>query len=83
MAAMLETADTFKEQYEAYECVTYTLEEDGANLVETITIDTTDMDMLQALSDAGLVPMDTEDADSVSLERTIENLESLGMTIKE
>ena len=80
---MLESADGYKEAYEAYTGVSYTLEEDGTNLVETITIDTTDMDVLQELSDAGLVPMDTEGADVVSLEKTVENLKELGMTVKE
>ena len=82
MDLMLQSAEGYKEAYEAYAGVTYELKEDGTNLVETITIDTTDMEMLKELSAAGLVPMDTENADVVSLEKTIANLKELGMTEK-
>jgi len=82
MDLMLQSAESYREAYEAYAGVTYELEEVGANLVETITIDTTDMDMLKELSAAGLVPMDTENADVVSLEKTVANLKELGMTEK-
>lgn len=81
--AMLEAATEYEATYEAIDGVTYTLEENGGNLVETITIDASSADTIQALSDSGMLPVDTEGATSISLEKTVENLESLGMTIKE
>ena len=79
---LIDSTEQYAASYEAFEGVTYEFKQDGTKLIETITIDTTDMDMLQALSDAGLVPLDAKNADFISLEKTIENLKAMGMTEK-
>ena len=80
--AIIDSTDEYASAYAAYEGVSYKVEQDGTNIVETITIDTTDMDMLQTLSDAGLVPLDTNNADFISLEMTVESLTATGFTQK-
>lgn len=76
------SVDEYRAAYEAIEGVTYSLETIDTDLVETITIDTTNSDSLQELNDSGLLPIDGT-ADSISLEKTVENLKELGMTEKE
>lgn len=75
------SAKEYASAYEAIEGVTYSIDIDSTNLVETITIDTTNTDSLQELSASGLLPIDGT-ADSISLEKTVENLKELGMTEK-
>lgn len=82
LSIILESADEYAASYEVIEGVTYSIEVEDSNLIETIVIDTTNLDSLQELSDSGLLPIDG-DFDYISLEKTIENLESMGMTIKE
>lgn len=75
-------ADEYRATYKAIEGVTYSLETVDTDLIETITIDTTNSDSLQELNDSGLLPIDGT-TDAISLEKTIENLKELGMTEKE
>lgn len=76
------SVDEYRAAYEAIEGVTYSLETIDTDLVETITIDTTNSDSLQELNDSGLLPIDGT-ADAISLEKTVENLKEDGMTVKE
>ena len=80
---IMESADEFAAAYAEIDGVTYSIEEKDGDIVETIKIETTDADTIQALSDAGLLPVDQDNATSISLKKTIENLEALGMTVKE
>lgn len=76
------SVDEYRVAYEAIEGVTYSLETIDTDLVETITIDTTNSDSLKELNDSGLLPIEGT-ADTISLEKTVENLKELGMTVKE
>lgn len=76
------SVDEYRAAYEAIEGVTYSLETIDTDLVETITIDTTNSDSLKELNDSGLLPIDGT-ADAISLEKTVENLKEDGMTVKE
>lgn len=76
------SVDEYRAAYEAIEGVTYSLETIDTDLVETITIDTTNSDSLQELNYSGLLPIDGT-ADAISLEKTVENLKEDGMTVKE
>ena len=80
--SLMEMLDEYSATYAAYDCVDYSTKIQGDDLVETISIDTTDIDEVKALSAAGLVPIDTTNASFISLEKTIESLKSIGMTEK-
>lgn len=82
LSSVLDSADEYTAVYEDLECITYSVEIVDTKLVETIIIDTTNSDSLQELSDAGLLPIEGS-ADTISLEKTVENLKELGMTEKE
>ena len=82
LALILASAEEYAASYEEIEGVTYSVKTVDTDLVETIVIDTTNSDSLKQLSDSGLLPIEGS-ADTISLEKTIANLEELGMTIKE
>lgn len=82
LSSVFDNAEQYTAAYEEIEGVTYSIETVDGDLVETITIDLTKVDSLQALSDSGLLPVES-DADSISFEKTVENLKGLGMTEKE
>lgn len=83
IAIIESAADEYAATYADFEGVTYSMKVEDTDLVETIIIDTTNKDTLQGLSNEGLLPIEGNNADSISLEKTIENLEALGMTVKE
>ncbi len=63
--------------YEAYDGVTYSTETTDTTIIETIKLDVSDGDLVQSLSDAGLLPIEG-DGTNLSLEKTIENLTAQG-----
>ena len=77
-----EMLEAYSDYYEGFGCAKYSTKINNDKLVETITIDTTDMDGVQELSDAGLFPMTVDNADYISLEKSIESLKDLGLTEK-
>lgn len=75
------TVDTAEETYAALENVEYSCEEEDGKLVERIVIPT-DEDTLKEVVEQGLLPVDDENVTQLSLEATVDNLESAGWTIK-
>lgn len=82
ISIIISAADGYRATCKAIEGVTYSFETVDTDLIETITIDTTNSDSLQELNDSGLLYIDGT-TDVISLEKTIENLKELGMTEKE
>lgn len=68
--------------YEEIEGVTYEVTRDGDELKEIITIDASNADALEELSDAGMLPLEGS-GQKISLEKTVESLESQGWTVQE
>ena len=64
--------------YDAIEGVTYHVEVTETSMVESLTIDATNMDTIKALSDQGLMPV--EEGDFISLEKTVESMTADGWT---
>ena len=75
------TVDTAEETYAALENVEYSCEEEDGKLVERIVIPT-DEDTLKEVVEQGLLPVDDENVTQLSLESTVDNLESAGWTIE-
>ena len=75
------TVDTAEETYAALENVEYSCEEEDGKLVERIVIPT-DEDTLNEVVEQGLLPVDDENVTQLSLEATVDNLESAGWTIE-
>lgn len=75
------TVDTAEETYAALENVEYSCEEEDGKLVEQIVIPT-DEDTLKEVVEQGLLPVDDENVTQLSLEATVDNLESAGWTIE-
>lgn len=75
------TVDTAEETYAALENVEYSCEEEDGKLVERIIIPT-DEDTLKEVVEQGLLPVDDENVTQLSLEATVDNLESTGWTIE-
>ena len=75
------TVDTAEETYAALENVEYSCEEEDGKLVERIVIPT-DEDTLKEVVEQGLLPVDDENVTQLSLEATVDNLESAGWTIE-
>lgn len=69
--------------YAAYEGVSYTTDITDSQITEVLTIDVSDMTLVKSLSSAGLLPMDNGSADYISLQKTVESLESQGWTVVE
>lgn len=63
--------------YEAYEGVTYKTESTDTTFNEIIELDVSDDELVQSLSEAGLLPIEG-DGSNLSLEKTIENLTAQG-----
>lgn len=66
--------------YDAIEGVTYSTESTDTELIETIVMDVSDSDTLQALIDQGLLPVEGN-TKRISLSSTVESLEAQGWTI--
>ena len=75
------TVDTAEETYAALENVEYSCEEEDGKLVERIVIPM-DEDTLKEVVEQGLLPVDDENVTQLSLEATVDNLESAGWTIE-
>ena len=71
----------YEEIYEEYEGTQYSAEVKGNMMYETIVIDVTKRDTVEALREAGLLPIEG-DANGISLDKSMENLESLGWTVE-
>ena len=69
------TVDTAEETYAALENVEYSCEEEDGKLVERIVIPS-DEDTLKEVVEQGLLPVDDENVTQLSLEATVDNLES-------
>lgn len=67
--------------YEKIDGVDYDYEETDTEIIETITIDTTNPETVQSLIDQGLLPVDGSTT-LISLEQTVANLEAEGWTKK-
>ncbi|OUP86163.1 hypothetical protein B5F07_02385 [Lachnoclostridium sp. An169] len=67
--------------YSAIEGVEYSAEKGDGYLTETIVIPT-DEDTLKTVIGQGLLPVDDEDLTQLSLDATVENLESAGWTVE-
>ena len=75
------TVDKAEETYAALETVEYSCEEEDGKLVERIVIPM-DEDTLKEVVEQGLLPVDDENVTQLSLEATVDNLESAGWTIE-
>lgn len=82
LAAIEESMNEYASIYAEYEGVTYKTDLSGTLLVETITIDVSDADLVSSLSDAGLLPIDGDGA-KLSLEKTIDSLTAQGWTLQD
>lgn len=82
IATIQASMDEYAAIYEAYDGVKYETAVDGTTLKEIITLDVSDSDLVQSLSDAGLLPIEG-DGTKLSLDKTVENLESQGWTLQE
>lgn len=79
--AVRTTVESAEDIYNELDGVEYSCEEQDGQLVEVIVIPT-EGDTLQAVVEQGLLPVDNENLTQLSLEATIENLESSGWTIE-
>ena len=68
--------------YNAIEGVTYSTESTDTELIETIVMDVSDSDTLEALVDQGLLPVEGN-TKRISLSGTVESLESQGWIVTE
>ena len=59
----------------------FTAEEKDGQLIETIVMPT-DEDTLRVMIDQGILPVDNEELTQLSLDATVENLESSGWTVE-
>ena len=75
------TVEAAEETYANLENVEYSCEEEDGKLVERIVIPT-DKETLQSVVEQGLLPVDDENVTQLSLEATVDNLESSGWTIE-
>lgn len=76
-----ENVATAEELYGDMEGIEYSCQESEGQMVEKIVIPT-DEDTLKAAMEQGLLPVDNEDTTQLSLEATIDNLESAGWTVE-
>lgn len=82
LAAIEESMNEYASIYAEYEGVTYKTDLEGTVIVETITIDVSDADLVSSLSDAGLLPIDG-DGSRLSLEKTVDSLTAQGWTLQD
>lgn len=79
--ALNSTVESAEETYAALDGVEYSCQESEGQLVERIVIPT-DEDTLKEVIEQGLLPVDNEDITQLSLEATVDNLESAGWTVE-
>lgn len=76
--ALVEYADI----YAQYEGVTYSTETEGTVIKEIIVLDISSAELVQSLSEAGLLPI-TGSAEYISLKKTVEGLTEQGWELQE
>lgn len=69
--------------YEAIEGTEYTTEEGDGEIREVISIPVADEEVLKAVIEQGLLPVEGDDVSKISLEQTRESLEASGWTVEE
>ena len=69
--------------YAEVEGVEYSTEESEGEIREVISIPVDDEEVLQAVIDQGLLPVEGENVTELSLEQTRQNLEDSGWTVEE
>ncbi|MBE5955803.1 MAG: DUF1307 domain-containing protein [Lachnospiraceae bacterium] len=80
-AIIEESIAEYKAIYEAIEGVTYNVEVTDTSMVETLIIDATNKETLNALSSQGLMPM--EEGDFIALDKTVESMCAEGWVVAE
>lgn len=81
IAALDAAVASAEEIYAELDGVEYSSEQSDGQFVETIVIPT-EGDILKAVVEQGILPVDNEELTELSLESTIDNLESSGWTIE-
>lgn len=69
--------------YAAIDGVEYSTEESEGEMREVISIPVADEDVLKAVIDQGLLPVEGDNVTELSLEQTKQNLEDSGWTVQE
>lgn len=82
VALVEQSLEEYSAVYDEYEGVEYSYTLEDAMISETIKMDVSDSDTIDALSESGLLPIEGE-ADYISLEKTVDNLEEQGWTVQE
>lgn len=80
--AMEELLEEYALEYNKMKSVTYSYKNEGSTFVETIVMDTTVDGALEELQSIGMGTLE-EDAKYISLEMTIDNMESMGFELQE
>ena len=83
LASLETTLEETKSIADGVDCVTYTVEQTETAYIETIILDVSSKDNIDEISDSGIMPLDVDNADYISLEKTTENMESAGFTVVE
>ncbi len=81
IAALDAAVASAEEIYAELDGVEYSSEQSDGQFVETIVIPT-EGDILKAVVEQGILPVDNEELTGLSLESTVDNLESSGWTIE-
>lgn len=81
IAALDAAVASAEEIYAELDGVEYSSEQSDGQFVETIVIPT-EGDILKAVVEQGILPVDNEELTELSLESTVDNLESSGWTIE-
>ena len=81
IAEVNSAVEAAKENFGGIDGVEYTAEEKDGQLIETIVMPT-DEDTLRVMIDQGILPVDNEELTQLSLDATVENLESSGWTVE-
>ena len=81
IAALDAAVASAEEIYAELDGVEYSTEQSDGQFVETIVIPT-EGDILKAVVEQGILPVDNEELTELSLESTVDNLESSGWTIE-
>lgn len=82
IAVLDEAAASAEEVYAALDGVEYSCEQTDGTFVEKIIIPT-DEETLKAVVEQGILPVDNEELTELSLQSTLDNLESSGWTVEQ
>ncbi len=83
IATLDKACEESEELYGELSSATYSVNKTDDKMVETIILDVSNADNIKELADAGTMGLDVENADVVSLAKTIKNLEDMGFTVVE